>query len=134
MRPCFILLFSNVHSRYLCVCGQSEAQELKKEVEETMLQRQVQMSEEKVIFLKHKADMHMQQINAKHLIAKESRDNIAKRHKTEKEDRKAELAARNEQAVSTMGYYGSNMVDFFYYYFIFIVHVQKCKNMSFLSF
>jgi len=41
MRPCFILLFSNVHSRYLCVCGQSEAQELKKEVEEEAAQREL---------------------------------------------------------------------------------------------
>jgi len=34
-------LFSNVHSRYLCVCGQSEAQELKKEVEEEAAQREL---------------------------------------------------------------------------------------------
>ena len=108
--------------------------ELKKEAEEIMLQRQFQMSEEKVRLLKHKADLNMQKLNTKHLIAKESRDNIAKRHKTEKDDRKVEMAAHNERVVSTMGYYSSNIVGFFYFYFIFIVHVQKCENMSFCSF
>ena len=73
--------------------------ELEKEAEELMLQRQVQMSEEKVRLLKHKADLNMQQLNAKHLIAEESRENIAKRRKMEKDDRKVEIAACNERAV-----------------------------------
>ena len=64
-----------------------------------MLKRQVHMSEEKVRLLKHKSDLNMHQINAKKLISEDSKDNIQKRCKTEKEDRKAEIAAHNEQAV-----------------------------------
>ena len=99
--------------------------ELKKEAEELMLQRQTLMSEEKVRLLKHKADLNMQQLNAKHLIAEESRDNIAKRRKREKDDRKAEIATRNERAVSIMGYYGSNIVGFFVFLFRFYCTCTK---------
>ena len=78
-----------------------------------MLKRRVHMSEEKARLLKHKADLHMQQINAKYLISKESKGNIAKCHKMEKEDKKAEIASCNKQAVSTIEYYSNNMVSSF---------------------
>ena len=79
------------------------------------------MSVEKVRSLTHKSDLHKQQINAKHLITKELRENIAKRCKMEKEDRKVELVARNEQAIFTIGYYGSNILGLF---FIFISYLS----------
>ena len=52
--------------------------ESKKEVEELMLQRQFQLSEEKVMLLKHKVYLHMKQNNSNHLISKESKYNITK--------------------------------------------------------
>ena len=83
--------------------------------------------------LKHKADLNMQQLNAKHLIAKESRDNIAKRHKTEKDDRKAEITAHNEWAVSTMGYYGSNIVGFFCIFISNLLYMYKNVKICYFA-
>jgi hypothetical protein len=78
--------------------------ELKKESEKIMLKRQVQMTEDKMLLLKHKNELSINQLKVKHVSSKVSQDNVAKRRKIEVEQRRAEHKDKKARAASTIDY------------------------------
>ena len=84
---------------------------MKKGSEEIMLKRQVQMTDDKMLLLKHKNELSINHLKVKHVKSEVSQDNVAKCGKIDVEQRRAEHEYKKTRTAFTIDYYVSNIVS-----------------------